>query len=293
MVPTVLDKNIFLLWLQGWDQAPVLQQAVLDSWKFQNPTWTVHEITSANLRQYVSDIDYVFDNKIQPQAKSDIIRLSLLKNHGGVWADATLMCMQPLDSWVNQAVEPAGLWMYHGHGAGMHPSIGPASWFIVSNQNGELISQWKEKCDVYWHNVLSQVSPNYPYFWMDLLFRKLCETNQAFLDLWNTAPYLYADAKGQSHTLAQYKMEGRHSELQEMFKTKPPYVLKMWKGWSNQFPYFRTKPTNICLATNGYVALQLATTQQTIYDHFTDPLNAKEVTKWNRTPDYFNGLVPF
>jgi mannosyltransferase OCH1-like enzyme len=32
------------------------------------------------------------------QAKSDMIRLHVLSTHGGVWADSTMLCLQPLDS---------------------------------------------------------------------------------------------------------------------------------------------------------------------------------------------------
>ena len=101
-----MDKNIFLLWLQGWDKAPWLQKKVLNSWAINNPDWNIELIDEKNLKNYVSDIDYIYDKnkKITPQAKSDIIRLSLLKRYGGVWADSTLLCMQPLNHWVFEAL---------------------------------------------------------------------------------------------------------------------------------------------------------------------------------------------
>ena len=81
----------------------------------------------------------------------------MLKNIGGVWADATMLCMQPLDNWVNEKVEPAGMWMYHGWGGGMSKEIGPAIWFIVSKKDNYIVSEWKKECDNYWngnnHNI--------------------------------------------------------------------------------------------------------------------------------------------
>ncbi len=122
----IFEKNIFLLWLQGWDKAPWLQRQVLESWIINNPDWNVILIDQNNLVNYVNDIDYIYDqNKIiSPQAKSDIIRLSLLKNHGGVWADSTLLCMQPLDHWVFDAFKNSGIWMYHGHGTNFNIGCG-------------------------------------------------------------------------------------------------------------------------------------------------------------------------
>ena len=85
-----MDKNIFLLWLQGWKNAPWLQQQVLNSWQINNPNWNLILLDFNNLSEYVNDINYIYDSlkEISPQAKSDIIRLSVLKNHGGVWADS-------------------------------------------------------------------------------------------------------------------------------------------------------------------------------------------------------------
>ena len=113
-----MEKNIFILWLQGWDKAPWLQNKVLESWKINNNDWNIELLDFKNLHDYVKDIDYIYDKKkkISLQAKSDIIRLSLLKNIGGVWADSTLLCMQPLENWVYEAIEKSGFWMYHGHG---------------------------------------------------------------------------------------------------------------------------------------------------------------------------------
>ena len=33
-----------------------------------------------------------------------MIRLELLAEHGGVWADATMLCLRPLDSWIAHAL---------------------------------------------------------------------------------------------------------------------------------------------------------------------------------------------
>ena len=103
-------------------------------------------IDENNLVNYVKDIDYIYDKnkKITPQAKSDIIRLSLLKKNRDVWADSTLLCMQPLNHWVFDALKNSGIWMYHGHGSYLDSDLGPASWFIVSEKNGYLISKWKK-----------------------------------------------------------------------------------------------------------------------------------------------------
>ena len=45
-----MTKNIFLLWLQGWDKAPWLQKKVLESWKINNPSWDIILIDQKNIK---------------------------------------------------------------------------------------------------------------------------------------------------------------------------------------------------------------------------------------------------
>lgn len=257
----MLEKNIFLLWLQGWENAKWLNKQVVESWEINNPEWKICLIDLNNLKDYVSDIDYIYDatKQISPAAKSDIIRLSLLKKYGGIWADATMLCMQPLDHWLHEAVEPAGLWMYHGHGGGMDKEVGPASWFIVSKKESYIINKWKEECDNYWNN--NNFTNN--YYWMDGLFKHLFYNDKTFNELWSKVPYLYCELDGQSHTLAHYGMVNNTPHIKELFETKPPYALKFWGSWSDQIPDITTEQ---CINSNGYCAIKLSK-RQFIFKH--------------------------
>ena len=249
----MLEKNIFMLWLQGWENAPWLQKQVAESWEYNNPDWKIHYIDLTNLKNYVNDIDYVYDSSknMSPQCMSDAIRISLLKNHGGVWADSTMLCMQPLDHWVFEAVEPAGLWMYHGHGANLPKEIGPAIWFIVSKKDDYMINQLKKRCDDYWKSTI-QI---YNSFWLDNWFRDVLVSDEKFIDLWMKVPYLYCELDGQSHTLAHHGMEGNTPHIKQLFLEKPPYALKFWKHWSGIFPDVNS---DRCRNSNGYYAISLS-----------------------------------
>ena len=69
--------------------------------EINNPTWDIKCLNDDTVKEYLTtnDAEIIFsDKEIQFQARSDIIRLSLLKKHGGIWADATFLCMQPLDN---------------------------------------------------------------------------------------------------------------------------------------------------------------------------------------------------
>jgi Capsular polysaccharide synthesis protein len=260
----MLNKTIWLLWLQGWDDAPWLIRQVAESWKINNPDWNIQYVTLDNLHEYVCDIDYIYDEtkKIEPPAKSDIIRLSLLKNHGGIWADATMLCMQPLSSWVEEAIKPAGLWMYHGPGGRM-AKIGPASWFIVSEKDSLIINKWKSACDEYWKDRTQADD----YYWLDGLFRKLFDSDLEFRNQWNLVPYLYCDAKGQAHAMASPDLDlmvSNTQQLKKIFQEKPPYALKFWWSfWQKKFP---DENSTECKNSNGYFAIQMSK-RQFIFRH--------------------------
>tara|TARA_B100000886_G_scaffold327644_1_gene275323 strand:+ start:5441 stop:6325 length:885 start_codon:yes stop_codon:yes gene_type:complete len=278
------EKNIFLLWLQGWDKAPWLQKKVLESWIFNNPDWKIKLIDEKNIPNYVNDIDYIFDKnkKITPQAKSDIIRLSLLKKYGGVWADSTLLCMQPLSHWVFDALDKSGIWMYHGHGSNLKSDLGPASWFIVSEKNGFIISEWKNACDYFWYKN-SKVQD---YFWMDGLFKNLLENKKNFKNQWLKTPFLYCEEIGSSHTLANYnfRMDNDTKLVKEILKIKPPYVLKLSSNFENIFPKLNS---NKFKNSNVFFAISLSK-RKYIYKHeFTLPRSISSPIKKNYFLRYF------
>lgn len=65
------------------------------------------------MEHYVGRLPY-YRQENTPAARSDILRLTLMAMHGGVWADATYFNFIPLDQWVYEAVGPIGFWSYHG-----------------------------------------------------------------------------------------------------------------------------------------------------------------------------------
>lgn len=263
--PNNFNKTIYVLWLSGWDTAPVFQRVITKSWSINNPGWIVQHITWNNLHKFVdiTSIKYIVDKEasISPQAKSDIIRMALLQRNGGVWADATVLCMQPLDGWVFDALKPSGFWMYHGSGAEMTPDVGPASWFIISEKNGYVVSKWKEKIDDYW--TVHNESDN--YYWLDFLFRDLFENDEEFKKTWLRVPYLQCEDEGQAHTLAhsEHRMEHNTPTLKKLLAGKPPYALKLWSYYYYSFETCNrlienNLPPNGCNDTNAFYAIELS-----------------------------------
>ena len=248
-----LNKTVWILWLQGWENAPWLSQQVAESWRVKNPGWKVVLLNENNLKDYLDDVNFLARESISPAAKSDIVRLNMLYKHGGVWADATLLCMRSLDVWVDKAVNPSNFWMYHGNGAGMKSEEGPASWFMISKARSYIISKWKHACNEYWEKNDSTEN----YFWMDGLFKILYENDKEFKRQWDATPYIDAEDPGQSHLFANGSWSENTEELKNLLDESPPHVLKLWNGrWEAKCPDDALTPE--CLNSNGYYAIQVA-----------------------------------
>jgi len=238
-----IPNNIFILWLQGWTNAPPLQKKALESWKKHNPTWNIILLDKENINKYV-DIDFVKNKKITPQALSDIIRINVLNTFGGIWADATLFCLKPVDSWITEYTKSEDFFMYHGRGGGMPKECGPCSWFLVSSKNNYLIKRWETEVNSFWNENDSTDN----YFWMDALFKKLYKTDLEFKIKWNNVKYIYTNDFGKSHTLSIHKPETINKELQQMIKNDPPEVIKLW----NYFNSYLNRP-NIQETNGGFI----------------------------------------
>lgn len=219
--PPTTQKTIWILWFQGWHEAPWLARAVATSWAKHNTGWTIRLVSDHNLRELLPDTQYLW-NVQMPAARSDVVRLNLLEKHGGVWADASMICFMPLDTWVCDALRPVGFWMYHGGVNG----LGPASWFIISTKESYLIRMWKMKCDAYWTDGGSNRTTAHDYFWMDSLFHELLASDAEFRDEWQSVPYLYCEDYGQSHMFAGRVMQ-RDLDLIDVVYRRPPYAAKL------------------------------------------------------------------
>lgn len=91
---------IWVCWLQGEENAPLLVQRCIKSIKKNCGQHPVIIITNENFKQYVDIPDYVLEKTkskiITYTTFSDILRMALLKKYGGMWIDATFYLSQKI-----------------------------------------------------------------------------------------------------------------------------------------------------------------------------------------------------
>src|SRR5689334_21800932 len=100
-------RTLYIYWAQGFLVAPLVVKKCLLSWKTKNQGWTIIELDDTNLGNYLNlnqSVPGIDEKQISDTARSDIIRICLLKKYGGLWCDATTFCNIPLDDWLPQYI---------------------------------------------------------------------------------------------------------------------------------------------------------------------------------------------
>lgn len=225
----ISNKTIWLYWLKGWDRPTDIVQKVRDSWQHLNPEWNIVLIDNNNIHTYL-DEPYLFNGSVPDAYKAELIGIHLLAKYGGVWADASVLCMMPLDLWINDALRPSGFWMYRGGYGDV-----PVFWFIIAEKQSYIIQKLKECCSPYWDSRRFTFSTS----WLEETFVQLVKIDKMFEYKWTQVPYLDCDAEGQSNML-DGKHESNDRELQHILQFSPPYVLKLEPALPQSFEQSNT-----------------------------------------------------
>ena len=180
-------KNIiWSCWFQGRQNAPDLVARCLASWETLNPDWEFRCLDAETIGRYIDLGEHIDlqNQTITAAALSDILRILLLHEYGGVWVDATLYCNQPLDEWLPLAM-----------GTGFFAFSKPAhdralaSWFIAAAPGNRLIAKWAARVIRYWRGR----SHSDDYFWFHHQFGELCSIDREARTAWESVPKMSAD----------------------------------------------------------------------------------------------------
>jgi Capsular polysaccharide synthesis protein len=181
--PAELPRTIWMLWLQGWDEAPELVGACVRTWRRCNPGWELRLLTENDLPALIGDdavMRTIGGRQLPPEAFSDVVRLALLLRYGGVWADATTYCLRPLDDWLPPMLA-SGFFAF----TNFEPDRMIASWFLAAEPGSRLLQIWQAYVVAYWRR---RERPH-TYFWFHgFLFRRAYRENREFRAIWKATP---------------------------------------------------------------------------------------------------------
>jgi hypothetical protein len=154
-----IPRKIWMLWLQGWENAPDIVKASHHSWVQKNPTWIVHFLDRQSLETYISKetIVSIFQKNKSLNAFANQVRLELLHKFGGVWADATTICAASLDQWLPECLK-MGFFAF----TLPYPERMLSNWFIASVPSSYILEKWRIATWAYWEGRTEM----HNYFWM-------------------------------------------------------------------------------------------------------------------------------
>jgi hypothetical protein len=149
-----------MFWAQGQDSTmPPLNQRCIQQWRVLNPTWDVRvldETTMEEVTPAVGEFLRKHENTTRSGSMlsqvSNLLRLSLLERFGGVWADASLLPVSPLDHFIWRAIQPSGFFTYRFKKVtgGKPRRRAAVTWFLASLPGHELVRRWQAEYMEHW-----------------------------------------------------------------------------------------------------------------------------------------------
>ena len=181
-----VNRIIWICWFQGWETAPFLVRQCRESWISRNPGWDVRAIDASSVRRYLDIDDYVAlgAKEITAASLSDIVRVLLLREYGGVWVDATAYCIRPLDDWLANYM--GGQFFAFRN---PEPYLQLSTWFLARTSDDATTDKWAARVIGYWAE--RERADN--YFWFHILFNELVASDPQVAEAWSRVPQLRLD----------------------------------------------------------------------------------------------------
>jgi mannosyltransferase OCH1-like enzyme len=161
-----IPYRIWLFWDQGWRDAPEVVRLCRQSWEGLNPRYEVQGLDSRQTAELSKTVDLAGAG-FSPRVKADLIRLKLVGEQGGVWADASLFCSRPLDAWLADAARGAPAFLF-SHPRPVDRTI--ANWFLAGTGRSPLFAVWGALYESYLMQLAILGRRRHPYFAPHYLF---------------------------------------------------------------------------------------------------------------------------
>jgi len=203
-----------MLWFQGLSEAPFPIQKCVESWRRENPGWKVILLDKKILGDYLTpDLPEEKYLQLDLTKRSNLVRLQLLQEYGGVCTDATTYCIRPLDGWLAECTT-SGFFAFCDPGRNRVM----ANWFLAADKGNPVVTKMRSEYTSFFQennfnsdgrfrqkmrkllqrtlsrNVktarlwlswpVTKVLRVYPYFIFHFLFERLVSTDSQCREIW-------------------------------------------------------------------------------------------------------------
>jgi len=196
-----LPRKLWMYWHQGWDRAPSIVKKCAESWLSRNKSWEICFL-DADILHTAFDIPDFYKEGLVPTltAWSDVVRLHVLSQHGGVWADATTWCARPLNEWIDKVVMRSGFFAYAKPSGDPNRPI--STWFLAAECHNHIANQLARAADEFWKRMyegslnlkITDDPHSRDYFWLHKIFSDLLKSDAKAAELWAVTPEISAEA---------------------------------------------------------------------------------------------------
>ena len=177
---TSIEKNIFIFWWDGFDNAPYIVKKCRESVYKYYSDFNIIDIDKNNYNKYTEldkkIIEGFENNKISIQTFSDILRFNLLKCNGGMWIDATILFFNRVDLTAALEFQSFNSLEFSSSHTFFKYKEKQCSWsgyFIASVKNGEFVTL----VDFIFQNYYLDYKEYTTYFFIDIVLM-LCKLNE-------------------------------------------------------------------------------------------------------------------
>ena len=179
--PQPAKKIIWTCWLQGEENAPELVKKCIASMRQYANGYEVIVLDKMNISHYVKMPEYInrkYEKGIIPHAHySDMVRLALLQEHGGIWIDSTILLTGKLPDYITKADLFVFRTWPQGHSCIYNP-------FFVSCPGHPLLKSVLNLLYTYWEHEDRLVS----YSIFHLMFTTAINATPQNRELWDGVP---------------------------------------------------------------------------------------------------------
>jgi len=96
----VIPKKLHFIWMQGDTEMPANYRRCFDSWIPMHPEWDIKIWDLESLRELDLRNRWIL-NHDNPTVQSEVLRFEVVRLYGGIYLDADMECLRPLDGLVH------------------------------------------------------------------------------------------------------------------------------------------------------------------------------------------------
>lgn len=195
------SNKVWICWFQGMEQAPDIVKKCYESVVQNMQDKEVILLTDDNIKNYIQFPDYIQQKYeagiITRTHMTDLLRLELLIQYGGMWLDATVFCSS---SDIPDYFFDSDLFFYQCLKPGRDGNSSYiSSWLMAAKTNNRILMATRELCYVYWkenndmwdyfllHDFMALVMEKYEDEWKRIIPRDNATPHELLLRLFE--PY--------------------------------------------------------------------------------------------------------